>query len=69
MAHKISMQQPKDNIVNKDVVFTVKKNGKKLGELRVSKGALEWKPRNSTYSNYRNWSDFAEIMENGGEVN
>ena len=69
MAHKISMQQPKDNIVNKDVVFTVKKNGKKLGELRVSKGALEWKPRTSTYSNYMTWSDFAEIMENGGEVN
>jgi hypothetical protein len=69
MAHRISMQQPKDNIVNKDVVFTVKKNGKKLGELRISKGALEWKPRNSKYSNYMTWSDFAEIMENGGQVN
>ncbi|CAN2188261.1 hypothetical protein MCEMKE26_00467 [Candidatus Nanopelagicaceae bacterium] len=68
MAHRISMQQPKENIVNKDVVFIIKKNGKKLGELRISKGALEWKPRNSTYTNYMTWSDFSGIMENGGEV-
>ena len=67
MAHRISMQQPKENIVNKDVVFIIKKNGKKLGELRISKGALEWKPRNSTYTNYMTWSDFSGIMENGGE--
>ena len=68
MAHRISMQQPKENIVNKDVVFIIKKNGKKLGELRISKGALEWKPRNSTNTNYMTWSDFSGIMENGGEV-
>lgn len=68
MAHKISMQQPKENIINKDVVFTVRKNGKKLGELRISKGTLEWKPRSSPYTNYMTWSDFSAIMENGGEV-
>jgi hypothetical protein len=68
VSHKITMQQPKENILHKDVVFIVRKSNKKLGELRISKGSIEWKPRNSPYSNYMSWSDFAGLMENGGEV-
>ena len=68
MAHKITMKAPKDSLVNRDVIFIVQKNGKKLGELRVSKGSIDWKPFNSQYTHYMSWRDFSQLMSNGGEV-
>lgn len=63
MAHKVTMRQPKEEILNRDIVFVVKKDRKKLGELHVSKGSIEWIPSNGRYKRYLRWSQFAEIME------
>jgi len=68
MAHKITMKAPKDSLINRDVVFTVQKNGRKLGELKISKGSIDWKPFNSQYTHYMSWGDFAKLMSDGGEV-
>jgi len=68
MAHKVSMRQPKDSVVNRDVEFMIYKNNRKLGTLRVSRGSIDWIPSNGTVARYLSWSDFALIMELKDEV-
>lgn len=68
MAHKVSMRQPKDSVVNRDVEFMIYKNNRKLGTLRVSRGSIDWIPSNGTVARYLSWSDFALIMESKVEV-
>lgn len=68
MAHKVSMRQPKDTVVNRDVEFMIYKNNRKLGTLRISRGSIDWIPSNGTVARYLSWSDFALIMESKDEV-
>jgi hypothetical protein len=68
MGHKISMRQPKDSVINRDVEFLVYRDGKKLGTLKISRGSLDWIPSNGTVTRYLSWSDFALIMESRDEV-
>ena len=35
---------------------------KKIGELHVSKGSIEWLPSNGRYKRRMRWSKFAELM-------
>jgi hypothetical protein len=60
------MRQPRDKIVNSDVVFVIKEGDKKLGELHVSKGSIEWKPSNGRFKRRMRWSKFAQFMESEG---
>ena len=64
--HKAIMRQPRDKIVNSDVVFVIKEGDKKLGELHVSKGSIEWKPSNGRFKRRMRWSKFAQFMESEG---
>ena len=56
------MRQPKELVMNTDIEFVVRENGKKLGELHVSKGSIEWLPSNGRYKRRMRWSKFAELM-------
>ncbi len=68
-SHAISMKQPQEVILGKDVQFIVKRNGRKLGELHVSKGNLEWVPAGSKVKTYRlRWAQVAAIFENEGRL-
>lgn len=42
MAHKVFLETPELPVGNADVIFRVKRNGKLLGRLKISKGALVW---------------------------
>ena len=68
MAHKVHMAAAKQRVTNRDVIFTIKKGSRKLGELRVSKGNLGWVTGNGRVLNYITWEDFNEIMSKGGEI-
>jgi hypothetical protein len=68
MAHRIFMFEPKHEVTNTDVAFSVKKNGKKIGELRVSKGSLEWYTGNGRTAYSISWDLFDEIMKKGGSI-
>lgn len=68
-SHAISMKQPQEVILGKDVEFIVKRNGHKLGELHVSKGNLEWVPAGSKVKTYRlRWAQVAAIFEEEGRL-
>ena len=67
--HSISMKQPEEVVLGKDVQFLIKRNGRKLGELHVSKGNLEWVPAGSKLKTYRlRWVQVAEIFEDKGRL-
>ena len=67
--HSISMKQPKEVVLGKDIQFSIKRNGRKLGELHVSKGNLEWVPAGSKVKTYRlRWSQVAELFEDYGRL-
>lgn len=57
------MRQPKEIVMNSDIEFIVRENGKKLGELHVSKGSIEWLPNNGRFKRRMSWSKFAQLMD------
>jgi len=54
--------------MNADIEFVVRENGKKLGELHVSKGSIEWLPNNGRFKRRMSWSKFAEQMSEERKV-
>lgn len=57
------MRQPKEIVMNSDIEFIVRENDKKLGELHVSKGSIEWLPNNGRFKRRMSWSKFAQLMD------
>jgi hypothetical protein len=66
--HKVTMRQPTEIEVNADVEFVIRENGRKIGELHVSKGSIEWLPSNGRYKRRMRWSKFAELMRQERQV-
>jgi len=54
-------------VLNSDVVIDVKKNSHKLGTLTISRGSIDWRPKNarlgSDNETQLSWAKFAELME------
>ena len=61
--HSVTMRQPNEKVINTDVEFIIREGDKKLGELHVSKGSIEWLPNNGRYKRRMRWSKFASLME------
>lgn len=70
MAHEVTMDIATKFVLHKDVKVEVKKDGKKLGTVLISKGNIEWMPTNNSVNKKRlSWVKFAEIMaEHGRDV-
>ena len=66
MAHEVEMQAPSLALGKADVVFSVRNNGKTIGALHVSRGAVVWFPAKHANGYKLNWTKFAEIMESEG---
>ena len=68
-SHSIAMKQPQEVVLGKDVKFSIKRDGRKLGELHVSKGNLEWVPAGSKVKTYRlRWAQVADLFEENGRL-
>lgn len=66
--HKVLMRQPTEIEVSSDIEFVVRENGRKIGELHVSKGSIEWLPSNGRYKRRMRWSKFAELMRDERKI-
>ena len=66
--HRVIMRQPNEIVMNADIEFIVREDGKKLGELHVSKGSIEWLPNNGRFKRRMSWSKFAERMSDERRV-
>ena len=61
--HRITVHPSKPLEVNAaDLVIEITSDGAKLGELRVSRGSLDWVPRNHSYARSLTWEQFDTVM-------
>ncbi len=61
--HDIEMSIPTTKVVlHADVVFEIRSDDEKLGELRVSKGSLDWYPANAKIPIKLRWERFDRVM-------
>lgn len=60
--HDIEVEIPPRLVLHKDVSFVIKSDGLKLGELRVSKGTIDWRPGNKRKVVSLTWEQFDRLM-------
>jgi hypothetical protein len=61
--HVVRMSLPQGLVVNSDVEFTITSDGKKLGEVHLSKGTIDWRPAGAKKAEHRlKWEKFADLM-------
>lgn len=68
MAHEISIAfSKKIPVLNSDIRIVVKQDKQKLGTLTISKGTIDWLPRNAKSGKGSEikltWAQFADAME------
>jgi len=65
--HKVTYNLPDIELGKADIVFSVDGNGEKIGTLTISKGAIEWTPKNwkgrKGYKTKHSWADFDKLMK------
>jgi hypothetical protein len=61
--HVIEVELPAKVVLHKDVRFTIRSDGAKLGELHISKGTIDWLPANKQSAISLSWEKFAELVE------
>ncbi|MGC8541941.1 MAG: hypothetical protein ACP5QA_15130 [Phycisphaerae bacterium] len=63
MDHSVKFSIPERDLGKADIEFTVNANGKKLGELHISRGSLVWFPSGNSYGHKASWEDFDKFMK------
>lgn len=66
MAHQVSFELPRRTLGREDVIFEVREDGELLGELKVSKGAIVWRPGWGKLSYRLSWDRFDRLMSEQG---
>ena len=61
--HKLSFELPEHEIHRQDAVFKVFQDGERFGTLRISKGAVEWFPRNHKIPYKLSWKKFDKAIK------
>ena len=59
----VEMDLRECEVSTKDVVFLVYRKGKKVGELRLSRGAVVWRGRRDQVGRKLGWNWFDKLME------
>ncbi|HEY7135590.1 MAG TPA: hypothetical protein VIB48_11030 [Acidimicrobiia bacterium] len=50
-------------VLHADVVFEVRSDEEKLGDLHVSQGSIDWYPRNARQPTTLSWEQFDRLMQ------
>lgn len=61
--HHVEIEIPAKALLHKDVRLVVYSDDVKLGELRMSKGTIDWKPGHHPRAVSMTWERFAHVME------
>ena len=62
--HRVTVTSPPRELGNSDTVYHVFADGEKLGELRISRGGVDWWPRDAKrHGELLTWEQFAARME------
>lgn len=62
--HRVTVHPSRPlEVVNADLVIEVASDEAKLGELRISRGSIDWSPRGHHHATRSmSWEEFAELM-------
>lgn len=60
--HKIEISQPAKRVLHTDITFSIHSDDTYLGELRVSKGTVDWRAPRARSAKQITWERFAKIM-------
>jgi hypothetical protein len=63
MAHDVSFTLPEQPLGKVNVNFLVKKNDTVLGRLQLSRGGVDWYPKNAKVPKKFSWAKFAAQLE------
>lgn len=61
--HDIELTLPVKAIINTDARFAIYSDGEKLGELQISRGSLDWKPKGRKKAIPIKWERFDQLMK------
>ena len=65
--HEITVHPSRPlEVVNADLVIEVSSDGRKLGQLQVSRGTVDWLPANHLNPISLEWERFDQIMRDQG---
>ncbi|MBK7034915.1 MAG: hypothetical protein IPH42_00880 [Bacteroidetes bacterium] len=64
--HYVDFKIPKSELGKADAVFSIRDDDGKIGTLKISHGAIEWRPVNNTYSRRLTWSQLNLLMKKEG---
>lgn len=62
-ANKVTIDLPSRPLANSDAKFEINTGGEKLGRLRISKGGVDWYPKNKKTPVKFTWKQFAARMD------
>jgi len=60
--HNVKFIIPERNLVNEDARFVINRNGKKLREIRISKGSFDYYPSNSRIPIKLRWLQLDKLI-------
>jgi hypothetical protein len=61
--HRVVVTSPPRELGSVDAVYAVFADDEKLGELRISRGGVDWWPRSARLGHLLTWEQFAARME------
>ena len=61
--HRVFVSSPQREVGNADSVYEVFADREKFGELRISRGGVDWWPRGTRKTEPMTWEQFAARME------
>jgi hypothetical protein len=66
MAHDVTFTIPARSLGKEDVEFEVRNEGELIGVLKISKGAVVWRPKSYSYEYKLRWRQFDAVMQENG---
>lgn len=60
--HEVHFQLPERQIMNSDAKFHIYSDDKLLGELKISKGSLGWRPNGHSREIHLSWECFDAML-------
>ena len=64
--HRVELALPATDILNTDATVSVWSDDELLGELRVSRGTIDWRPAHHQAVFSMDWERFDEVMRANG---
>lgn len=64
--HDVNFTLPERPLGKADIEFSIKRDNKPLGRLKVSNGTVVWVPKKRMKGFKMNWPDFDVLMQKNG---